>query len=184
MAWTLPSRLVARLRCWKTRHGCAGQSLNQCLAVADRMRRGSSTRRWYALKSKWLTWTPASRTVDKTANHQATKPTEPGFDGFDGSSSAPLAEIGTTPSEPNRFSTPGPCRQKSITVAVDSPTATERGMSWAEWKAAALNQLFLELGRTGQPGRITADTIRHGEQAWMTSWKNRDAESQKSLRPD
>jgi len=69
-------------------------------------------------------------------------------------------------------------------VAVDSPTATELVMSWAEWKAAALNQLFLELGRTGQPGRITADTIRHGEKAWMTSWKNRDAESQKSLRPD
>ncbi len=57
-------------------------------------------------------------------------------------------------------------------------------MSWAEWKAAALNELFLELGGAGQPGRITADTIRHGEQAWMTSWKNRDAESQKSLRPE
>jgi integrase len=46
-------------------------------------------------------------------------------------------------------------------------------MSWAEWKAAALNQLFLEFGSTGQPGRITADTIRHGEQAWMTRWNNR-----------
>lgn len=88
------------------------------------------------------------------------------------------------PSESNGFSTPVPCRQKSIKSAVDSPTATERVMSWAEWKAAALNQLFMELGQTGQPGRITADTIRHGERAWMMSWKNRDAESQKSLRPD
>jgi len=53
-------------------------------------------------------------------------------------------------------------------------------MSWAEWKAGALNQLFLDLGSTGQPGRITADTIRHGEQAWMT--KNRFA--QKSPRSE
>jgi hypothetical protein len=57
-------------------------------------------------------------------------------------------------------------------------------MSWVEWKAAALNKLFLELGTTGQSGRITADTIRHGEQAWMTNRENRDAESQKLARPE
>lgn len=39
----------------------------------------------------------------------------------------------------------------------------EAGVMWAEWKAAALNQLFREQGVTGQPGRITAATIRHGE---------------------
>lgn len=39
----------------------------------------------------------------------------------------------------------------------------ERGVSWAEWKAAALNQLFREQGVTGQPGHITAATVRHGE---------------------
>jgi len=38
-------------------------------------------------------------------------------------------------------------------------------MSWAEWKAAALNMLFLKQGTTGQPGRITAATVRHGESA-------------------
>lgn len=38
-----------------------------------------------------------------------------------------------------------------------------RGISWAEWKAAALNRLFEEPGATGQPGRITAETVRHGE---------------------
>jgi hypothetical protein len=35
--------------------------------------------------------------------------------------------------------------------------------SWAEWKVAALNRLFLEQGVTGQPGRITAATVRHAE---------------------
>jgi hypothetical protein len=36
-------------------------------------------------------------------------------------------------------------------------------MSWYEWKARMLNRLFLEQGVTGQPGRITAETVRHGE---------------------
>ncbi len=36
-------------------------------------------------------------------------------------------------------------------------------MSWAEWKAVALNRLFFEQGTAGQPGRITAETVRHGE---------------------
>jgi hypothetical protein len=37
-------------------------------------------------------------------------------------------------------------------------------LSWAEWKAAALNRLFQDQGVTGKPGRITAATVRHGEQ--------------------
>jgi hypothetical protein len=57
-------------------------------------------------------------------------------------------------------------------------------MSRAEWKAGALNQLFLDLGSTGQPGRITPDTIRHSERAWMTNLKNRDVASQKSPRSE
>jgi hypothetical protein len=36
-------------------------------------------------------------------------------------------------------------------------------MSWADWKAAALNRLFLEQGTSGQLGRITAETVLHGE---------------------
>lgn len=35
--------------------------------------------------------------------------------------------------------------------------------SWADWKAAALNQLILEQGVTGRSGRITAATVLHGE---------------------
>lgn len=35
--------------------------------------------------------------------------------------------------------------------------------SWAQWKAAELNRLFHQQGVTGQPGRITAATVLHGE---------------------
>ena len=37
-------------------------------------------------------------------------------------------------------------------------------LGWCEWKAAALNRLFQEQGVTGRPGRITAATVRHGEE--------------------
>lgn len=39
-----------------------------------------------------------------------------------------------------------------------------KGITWAEWKAAAVNRLFQEQGVTGRPGRITATTVRRGEQ--------------------
>jgi len=38
-----------------------------------------------------------------------------------------------------------------------------KGIAWAEWKAAEVNRLFQEQGTSGQPGRITAATVRHGE---------------------
>lgn len=69
---------------------------------------------------------------------------------------------------------------ESAMPEVDLSSASERLMSWAEWKAGALNELFLELGTTGHPGRITADTIRHGEQARMKNW----VASQKSARSE
>jgi hypothetical protein len=46
------------------------------------------------------------------------------------------------------------------------PMDTLEGIPWAEWKAAALNRLFQEQGVTGQLGRITAETVRHGERKW------------------
>jgi hypothetical protein len=33
-------------------------------------------------------------------------------------------------------------------------------ISWCEWKAREMNRLFLEHGLTGEPGRITAETVR------------------------
>jgi hypothetical protein len=41
---------------------------------------------------------------------------------------------------------------------------TEPSRSWAARKAAAINQVFKQQGATGQPGRITAETVEHGEQ--------------------
>jgi hypothetical protein len=41
--------------------------------------------------------------------------------------------------------------------------AETKGMSWAEWKAAELNRLFEDQGVTGEPSRITAATVQHGE---------------------
>lgn len=46
----------------------------------------------------------------------------------------------------------------------NEPDLAISGVEWAEWKAAALNRLFQELGITGQPGRITAATVRNGGQ--------------------
>jgi hypothetical protein len=37
------------------------------------------------------------------------------------------------------------------------------GVPWAEWKATSLNKLFQDQGVTGQPGKITAATVRHCE---------------------
>lgn len=41
--------------------------------------------------------------------------------------------------------------------------AETSGISWAEWKAAELNRLFENQGATGEPSRITAVTVLHGE---------------------
>ena len=43
------------------------------------------------------------------------------------------------------------------------PLTRASGAPWPEWKAATLNRLFQDQGVTGQPGRITAATVRHGE---------------------
>lgn len=48
----------------------------------------------------------------------------------------------------------------NVTTGVKA--ADEAGVPWAEWRAAELNRLFQEQGLTGQPGRITAATVRHG----------------------
>lgn len=40
---------------------------------------------------------------------------------------------------------------------------TNDDSSWAELKAGGLNRLFRDQGKTGEPGRITAATVRHGQ---------------------
>ena len=86
-----------------------------------------------------MNWRPTDQIIGDSAEVEPTKPSKPGYVGFVGS---PLEAI------PN------------IAEAVSE---SEHGVPWADWKAAALNRLFQEQGVTGQPGRITAATIRHGE---------------------
>jgi hypothetical protein len=52
----------------------------------------------------------------------------------------------------------------TIQTGASSDCLGEHGVSWAEWKARALNRLFKEQVATGRPGRITAATVAHGEQ--------------------
>jgi hypothetical protein len=51
---------------------------------------------------------------------------------------------------------------KTAALTLLSKPISERATSWAYWKAAELNRVFQEQGVTGQSGRITAATIRHG----------------------
>jgi hypothetical protein len=96
---------------------------------------------------QWLDWQPKEAITEDPPQSEPTKPSKPGSVGFEGSFLADLPKI-----ELARGGSP-----------VDCVAAPERPMSWAEWKAAALNHLFLEQGTSGQPGRITAETILHGE---------------------
>lgn len=48
----------------------------------------------------------------------------------------------------------------------------EKSIPWAEYFAGELNRLFREHGRTKQPGRITAATVRQGTLAML---KQREA---------
>jgi len=110
-------------------------------------------------RRRWLAWRPDESITADSAWSEPSKPSIPGFDGFDGSSQAQAAEIETAPRNRDTL-TP---EHKSLKSLVDLPGTDERVMSWAEWQARNLNRLFLEEGQTGQPGRITADTVRHGQ---------------------
>lgn len=90
---------------------------------------------------RWLNWRSRDRITEESPEIDPTKPSKPSSVGFVGSISTPAPKI-----------------------AVDSRKRQERVMSWCEWKAAALNRLFLEQGQTGQPGRITPETVRGAEQ--------------------
>ena len=63
-----------------------------------------------------------------------------------------LAEMEQHPAEPWKV------RDRMLNEMGRSPR-----VSWAEWKAAALNRLVKEQGLAGELGRVTAATVRHGE---------------------
>jgi hypothetical protein len=108
---------------------------------------------------RWLDWVPRTSITAISAEHEPTKPSESSSVGFDGSASAILSKIEGPESLPAQDPTP----LNHTSTSVDSVTAQERVMSCSEWKAAALNRLFLEQGTSGQPGRIIAETVSHGE---------------------
>jgi hypothetical protein len=85
-----------------------------------------------------MDWNP-ERILTDSADSEPTKPSKPGSVGF----------VGAIPAE-----------SPKIRVGFDP---AERGISWAEWTAAALNRVFQEQGATGQLGRIATATVRHGE---------------------
>lgn len=126
---------------------------------------------------RWLDWKPTDQTNADSTQGEPTKPSKPGFVGFVGPISVGPAKI-----EPELNPSRGPSgvpqgishagesvsgspneRKESIQPGVDCAGKQERVMSWSDWKAAALNRLFLEQGLTGQSGRITGDTVRHGQ---------------------
>ena len=115
---------------------------------------------------RWLEWEPTKPIIAESPQSEPTEPTKPGFEGFVGSPLAAPAKIETEPARSSGGSgAPAlPHREGSIPSRVDCSAPRERVMSLCEWKAAALNELFLKQGVTGQPGRITPDTVRDGEQ--------------------
>jgi hypothetical protein len=62
----------------------------------------------------------------------------------------------------------GKAEALTLLMAESQPSAAGAAISWYESKARMLNQLFAEQGVAGQPGRITAATVRHGERACHT----------------
>jgi hypothetical protein len=94
-----------------------------------------------AKRSRWMDWKPKLCATADSAESEPTKPSKPV------SSSQSDGSVGFVGATPGEFS------------KIDKGRVTP----WAEWKAAALNRLFQEQGVTGQPGRITAATVRHGE---------------------
>lgn len=124
-------------------------------------------------RSRWLDWNPKARILIETAESAPTEPSKPSFVGFEGATSAesPKIEAELDAAEAGRGS---PILNRAAVMALDGVRnigdllLTETGWnsqcrSWADWKAAALNRLFQEQGTSGQPGRITAATVRHGE---------------------
>jgi hypothetical protein len=102
--------------------------------------------------------------LTKWANVKPAQPTTPQRDPRDG-----VAQ--TIPDSPAAYSPAGEHEQREAaselanTTTPPSWAGTEHacGIPWAEWKALVLNRLFQDQGITGEPGRITAATVRHGE---------------------
>jgi hypothetical protein len=123
---------------------------------------------------RWLDWNLDSAILADSPQTAPTKPTEPGFDGFVGPLPAPSTNFECKFEPESRRRTAAHSRLEtakaspkrpvsSIASEVDCAGSEEGVMSWSEWKAAALNRLFLEQGVIAKSGQITAETVRHGQ---------------------
>lgn len=92
-------------------------------------------------KRRWMNWAPKTEISVDSARHKPTKPAKP-------SQIFPLNPK-TVPSKP--------------AIAVAGFVDEDRGVPWADWEAAALKRLFIEIGSSRQTSHITAVTVRHGE---------------------
>ena len=97
-----------------------------------------------AKRSRWLGWEPKPHILEHSAESGPTKPSKPGSVGF----------VGATPGNSRKIET-------VFDTIRSAPPASFT--TCAEFKAAMLNRLLQEQGTLGQPGRITAATVRHGE---------------------
>ncbi len=110
----------------------------------------------------WLDWVPSGPITPNSPESERTKPSKPGSVGFEGASQGRATVVEPKMGgQTSRGSSVGE-QGGQARCAVDCAPEQE-GMSWFAWQAATLNRLFLEQGLTGQQGRITAETVRHGQ---------------------
>lgn len=93
-----------------------------------------------AVRNRWLEWQPKALAFTAVEGCGSGLRTQ-GSIGFEGVVAAASPEIGLSAS-----------REQACA-----------GISWADWKAAQLNQLFHDQGVMKTRGRITAATVRDGE---------------------
>ncbi len=123
---------------------------------------------------RWLQWRGStSQNIGGDAKLELTEPTN--LDSVSLVSSPEAAPAGFS-GEPSRLDSErselgvASTKKAPVTINQEDPPS----LSYADWKATALNRLFHEQGRTGQPGRITGATVLEGER------HKRTASSQKS----
>lgn len=114
--------------------------------------------------SKWLAWSPNLSESAETEGHRNPNNDFCDFCDFD---SRPFSEDREAEVEVDESpqvganSTPG-----SILASLPPDTA---GVPWPEWVARESNRRWLEEGVTGQPGRLTPETVAHGLAAFSRS---------------
>jgi hypothetical protein len=99
-----------------------------------------------------LDWQAKGGILAEGTESEPTKPSEPGSVGFEGASTADSPEIDAETEQ-----------ARSARRMLNEMSWYSKGIAWADWKACALNRLFQEQGTSGQPGKITAASVCHGE---------------------